>query len=198
MGGGFYGGWRFTLQPLQAGSETKAEDVATLGRNLFSGMAKDPKTLDLLKRLNGDRTIAFVVVDVTQAEDKKRMEGPPGDDYMSILRVTEPQFDEGEKMPGSTLRFQVKASYFVSQNEGVQPSEFMPPLPLATFSLVLAMEDYVARHAPGWTVRDATFQYRGSNEKLPATIEEQRKDLDRWTQEYARKAREYYAGMAKN
>jgi hypothetical protein len=162
-------------------------------------MAKDPKTLDLLKRLNGDRSVQFVIVDAKQAEDKKVMEGPPGADYRSVLRVTEPQFfDEGEKKPG-TFRFRVVASYFVSRNEGAQRFDIPKlPLPLSDNWLVLAMDDYVSRHAPGWTVSDATFPYRKPNEKPPSTIEEQRKELDRLAEECAREARDHYAAQKKS
>ena len=198
--------WGFTLQPLHADTEPNAAEVAKLGPNLFSGMAKDPKTLDLLKQLNADRSIELVVVDVKQAEDKKVMEAPPRDEYASVIRVTEPRSEDSQQTPGA-LRFRV-TSLFITRNEAAESkigdaSDVIDKLkatgnvPLASFSLVLAMEDYVSRHAPGWAVRSATFSYRRSSEKLPSTIEEQRKDLDHWTQVYAQEARDYYAALKK-
>jgi hypothetical protein len=55
--------------------------------------------------------------------------------------------------------------------------------------LGLAMDDYVQRHAPGWAVIGGPF-FEG--EKLPASIEEQRRDLDQRIKEYEDHAKAFF------
>jgi hypothetical protein len=55
--------------------------------------------------------------------------------------------------------------------------------------LGLAMEDYVQRHTPGWAVIGGPF-FEG--EKLPASIAEQRRDLDQRIKEYEDHAKAFF------
>jgi len=188
--------WFFEIQPLQADGKAGTEEVVELGRKLFSGMSKDPKTLELLKRLNGDKPVELVVVPSQQAEEKA-MEGPPSEGFTAVVRVTEGRLDQKHSPPGG-LRFDVAAvscttrkDWDGSSDKLVEELTAASKGPVDPFSLALAMEDYVARHAPGWTVR-SSWSFRGFGATLPASVEEQRKDLERWAQEYARRAHEFY------
>jgi hypothetical protein len=60
--------------------------------------------------------------------------------------------------------------------------------------LGLAMEDYVQRRAPGWAVIGGPFF---EDEKLPASLEEQRRDLDKRIKEYEDHARTFFGARCK-
>ncbi len=62
-------------------------------------------------------------------------------------------------------------------------------------ALGLAMEDYLFRHAPGWTVISGPIIQQ--NEPLPASVEDQRRDLDRRVKEYADHAKAFYSARRK-
>ena len=60
--------------------------------------------------------------------------------------------------------------------------------------LGLAMEDYVQRRAPGWAVIGGPFF---EDEKLPASVEEQRRDLDKRIKEYEDHAKAFFGARRK-
>ena len=73
-------------------------------------------------------------------------------------------------------------------------AESMKDEPSPGGPLGLAMEDYVQRRAPGWAVIGGPFF---ENEKLPASVEEQRKDFDQRIKGYADHAKAFFAARRK-
>ena len=57
--------------------------------------------------------------------------------------------------------------------------------------LDLAMQDYILRHAPGWVVRGGPV-LASEDEKLPASVEDQRRELDQQIKDYADRAKVYF------
>ena len=62
--------------------------------------------------------------------------------------------------------------------------------------LNLAMEDYVLRHAPGWVVIGGPV-FAAEGEKLPTSVEDQRRGLDRRIKDYADHAKAFYGARRK-
>jgi hypothetical protein len=56
------------------------------------------------------------------------------------------------------------------------------------------MEDYVVRHAPGWAVISGPFF---EHEKLPSSVEEQRRELDQRINSSADHTKAYYGALRK-
>jgi hypothetical protein len=61
-------------------------------------------------------------------------------------------------------------------------------------ALTLAIEDYVFRHAPGWVLGGPHFD---QDQKLPASPDEQRAELDGRIRAYAEHANAYYGALRK-
>src|SRR5262245_3033018 len=82
-------GWGFYLQPIKPGEKEGADKSKVVWRDLFAGMAKDPKTRELLTRLHGGWPAEIVVVDAKQATDQAAFKTPPPDGTAVILRVAD-------------------------------------------------------------------------------------------------------------
>src|SRR5262249_59717726 len=85
-----------------------ADNAKEVWRDLFSGMAKDAKTRDLLRRLHGDLPVELVVLDAKQAEDQAVLMAPPPDGTAIALRVADVTQKE-EKSKAGTVPVRVIA-----------------------------------------------------------------------------------------
>jgi hypothetical protein len=175
----------------------KAKEV---WRDLFPGMAKDPKTLELLKHLHADLPVEFVVLNAKQAEDQATLTAPPPDGASVVMRVADISQKE-EKSKAGTVRVRVIAYGRAILIKGATApgdlgalAENMKDEPSPGGPLGLAMEDYSQRHAPGWAVIGGPF-FEG--EKLPASVEEQRRDFDQRIKEYEDHAKAFFGARRK-
>jgi hypothetical protein len=164
-------------------------------------MAKDPKTRDLLRHLHADLPVAFVVLDAKQAEDDTALITPPPEGYAIAMRVADVGHEE-KKSGASAVPMTVIAYGHVILLRDAQASAAPDALgalaenwrkePSPGGPLNLAMEDYVLRHAPGWTAIGGPF-FEG--EKLPHSVDEQRRELDQGIKAYAEHAKAYYGAL---
>lgn len=202
-------GWSYYFRPIKAGVPTDADKGKEVWRDLFSGMARDEKTRELLTRLHGGWPAEFVVVDAKQTKDESAFKAPPSDGVAVVLRVVDINRKEVKTKAGPIPFREIAFGHVVRIKDAVIAEL---PLgkeePLAGDALDLAIEDYVLRHAPGWVARrgtgpDTSFeddqQLRRSVEdaKVPASVEDQRRELDQKIKDYADRARAYYGTKGK-
>jgi hypothetical protein len=194
-------GWYYHFRqftPDAAADQAKPREV---WRQLLPGLAKDPQTRDLLRHLHADLPVEFVVLDPKQAEDDTALLAPPAEGYAIAMRVAEVHHGE-KKSKASTVPIKVIAYGHVILLRDAQPSAAPDTLgalsenwkkePSPGEPLSLAMEDYVLRHAPGWTIIGGPFF---ESEKLPHSVEEQRRELERGIKRYADHAKAYYGAL---
>ena len=193
-------GWTFHLRHLKPDAPADADKAKEVWRDLFPGMAKDAKTRDLLRRLHADLPVELVVLDAKQADDKAVLMAPPPDGTQVAMRVADISHKE-EKSKAGTIPVRVIAySRVILIKDATAPgnlgalAENMKDEPSPGGPLGLAMEDYVQRHAPGWAVIGGPF-FEG--EKLPASVEEQRRDLDQRIKEYEDHAKAFCGARRK-
>jgi hypothetical protein len=194
-------GWTYHLRHLQPDAAADAAKAKGLWLSLFPGMAKDPKTRELLNHLHAGLPVELVVLDAEQAEDDAVLNAPTPDGYAVAMRVADISHGE-EKSGASTVPVRVIAYSRVIMIKNAVASAAADSLgalaedwknaPSPGEPLSLAMEDYVLRHAPGWAVIGGPV---GQDVKLPSGVEEQRKDLDRRIKEYADHAKAYYGAL---
>jgi hypothetical protein len=195
-------GWTYHLRPLKADAPADAENAKKIWCDLFTGMAKDEKTRELLTRLHAGWPAELIVVEAKQAEDKSALQAPPPDGVAIALRVADLKLTE-EKSKAGTVLVRVIAYGRVLRLAGAavpnsldQLAEAWKKEPLPGSPLALAMEDYVLRQAPGWVVRGGPV-FASEDEKLPASAEDQRRALDQKIKEYADHAKAYYGTPSK-
>jgi len=193
-------GWTFHLRHLKPDVPADADKAKEVWRDLFPGMAKDPKTRDLLRQLHADLPVELVVLAAKQAEDKAVLMAPPPDGAAVAIRVADISQKE-EKSKGGAVPVRVIAySRVILIKDATAPgnlgalAENMKDEPSPGGPLGLAMEDYVQRHAPGWAVIGGPFF---ENEKLPASVEEQRRDVDQRIKGYADHAKAFFGALRK-
>src|SRR5262245_55451098 len=193
-------GWTFHLRHLKPDAPADADKAKEVWRDLFPGMAKDAKTRDLLRRLHADLPVEFVVLDAKQADDKAVLMAPPPDGAEVAMRVADISHKE-EKSKAGTVPVRVIAySRVILIKDAAAPgnlgalAEDMKDEPSPGGPLGLAMEDYVQRHAPGWAMIGGPFF---ENEKLPASVEEQRRDLDKRIKDYEGHAKAFFGARRK-
>jgi hypothetical protein len=172
-------------------------------------MAKDVKTRDLLTRLHGGWPAEFAVIDAKQAKDKSALNSPPQAGMAVAVRVADLNLkDVKTKFGAAPFReiaygrvIRIKAAEIAELPLGKEEPE-------PEGALSLAIEDYVLRHAPGWVARwgtgpgtsfedDQRLARSADEAKLPASVEEQRRELDQKIKVYADRARAYYGAMRK-
>jgi hypothetical protein len=193
-------GWMYHLRPLKPDAAADAGKAREIWRDLFPGMAKDPKTRELLKHLHADLPVDFVVLDAKQAADKTVLLAPPPDGSAFAMRVADLSQTE-EKLKGDAVPVRVIAYSHVVliKNSLAAPdlgalAEDWKKEPLPGGPLNLAMDEYVLRHSPGWTVLGGPV---AQDVKLPASVEEHRRKIDREVKEYTDHARAYYGAICK-
>lgn len=202
--------WNYYLLPIQPGMEVDAEEVQRVWRNLLSGMAEDKQTRELLTRLHGGWPTEFIMVDAPQAQDREVFRAPPGDGISIAMRVADIELKEVETRRGTVpirvidyglvtrIRDTHETSLDFSSLEQPLPQRGDEPLP--GDPLDLAMEDYILRHAPGWVLRrgpafvmDPQILIQDAEaEKLPANVDEQRRELYEKFQLCEDRAKAYY------
>jgi hypothetical protein len=189
-------GWTFQLRPLKPDERADEDKAKEIWRGLFPGMAQDVKTRDLIRHLHADLPAELVVLDAKQAEDKAALTAPPPDGFAIAMRVADISHKEVTSRVG-TVPVRVIAYGRASRFKGLANpdslgamAENMRREPSPGTALDLAMEDYLLRHAPGWAVVGGPII--DEDVKLPASVEEQRRDLERRVEEYADQARAFY------
>ena len=193
-------GWTFHLRPLKPDAQAAADKANEVWRDLFPRMAKDPKTLELLKHLHADLPVEFVILDAKQAQDKAALTAPPPDGTAVVMRVADISRKE-EKSKAGTVPVRVIAySRVILIKDAAAPgdlgalAENVKDEPSPGGPLGLAMEDYVQRHAPGWAVIGGPFF---EDEKLPGSAEGQRRDLDQRIKQYEDHAKAFFDARRK-
>jgi hypothetical protein len=194
-------GWTYHLRHLEPAAAADAGKAKELWSNLFPEMAKDPKTRDLLKHLHAGLPVELVVLDAEQAGNDAVLNAPPPEGSVVAMRVADISHEE-EKSGASTVPVRVIAySRVILIKDAVASAvhdslgalaEDWKNAPSPGEPLSLAMEDYTLRHAPGWAVIGGPID---KDEKVPSSVGEQRKDLDRRIKDYADHAKSYYGAL---
>ena len=194
-------GWTFHLRPLKPDATPDADNAKEVWRGLFPGMANDPKTRDLLKHLHAGLPVELVVLDAKQAADEAVLKAPPSEGAAVAMRVADISLTD-EKSKAGTVPVRVIAySRVILIKDAAAPAgnlgalaQNMKDAPSPGAALGLAMEDYVLRHAPGWAgIGGPNFE----NEKLPPSVEEQRRDLHQRIKEYQDHAKAFFGARRK-
>jgi len=201
------------LRPLKPESKADAEKAMAVWRELLPGMVADEKSQELLRKLHGDLPAKLILlIDVKRPEDGEAWatlwKAPPPDGLAVAFRVTDSIVADqllkigSPKVPARVVDYcQVvlikdaatkSASTDVASATSGMMNVFkdLPPVE----PLFLLMEDYVLRHAPGWIL------IRGLSDEepeLPASVEEQRRDLDQRIKSYAERGKTYYDTLRK-
>jgi hypothetical protein len=193
-------GWTYHFRHLKPDAPADADKAKEVWRDLFSGMAKDTKTRDLLRRLHADLAVEFVILDAKQAEDNAVLTAPPLDGAAVAMRVADISHKEEESKAGTVPVRVITYSRVILIKDAAAPgnlgalAENMKDEPSPGGALNLAMEDYVLRHAPGWAVIGGPFF---KDEKLPTSTEEQRRTVDQRIKEYEDHAKTFYGARRK-
>jgi hypothetical protein len=202
-------GWSYYLRPIKSGEPTGVDKSQEVWRNLFTGMAKDPKTRELLTRLHGGWPTALLVVDEKQSRDQSAFKAPPPDGVAVALRVANLNRKVVKTKDGAVPFREIAHGRVIRIKDAATTS--LPvgkEEPLPEEALGLAIEEYVLRHAPGWIVRlgtgpathfDDDQQLRRSAEeaKLPASVEDQRRELERRIRDHEEQAKALYGAIRK-
>lgn len=178
------------VNPEKAGDKARVEQT---WRDLFTGMARDPDTQKLLRRLHANLPVEFVVLDEKRAADDALMKAPPSEGFPFVLRVADLRIFKEETAAGEVV-FRVIAFYHVTEIKDAVVSDYRAELkePSPEQALTLAMEDYMLRHAEDWIIGGPIFE---EDLKMPAQASERRVDLDRRIQTYTEKANAFYAAL---
>ena len=202
-------GWGYYLRPIGAGKPTDADKSKEVWGALFSGMSKDAKTRELLTRLHGGWPAVLIVVDEKQAKDQSVFKAQPPDGVAVVLRVADLNLKEVKTKAGPVPFREISYGLVIRMKDAViaeLPSGKVEPLPEE--ALNLAIEDYVLRHAPGWVARwgtgpatnfadDEQLQRSAEEAKLPASVEDQRRELDQKIEGLASRSKDYHGAMRK-
>ena len=187
-------GWTYHLRRIPTDDSASSDDVPKDWRALFHEMSRDPETLALLTRLHAGLKVEFVALTAEEAGQNEVLGAPPPDGVAVVMRVADlKQTTEEHNSVSAAVRVIAYGHAVRVQLPPVSdPVELIKktqnaPLPGAPLSL--AIEDFILRHAPGWIVRSGPVN---TDEKLPESAEEQRRDLDRRIQEYADQTRTFY------
>jgi hypothetical protein len=193
-------GWTYHLRPIKPDARTDEDKARAVRKDLFPGMARDVKTRDLLKHLYADRPVEFRVLDAKQAEGKALLTAPPPEGFAVAMRVGDIKQEEKPSKVGTVPIRVIGYGRAILIKDKANPDSFealaenMKREPSPGESLGLAMEDYLLRHAPGWAIIGGPIN---ENEKLPASVEEQRRDLDRRIKDHADHAAAFYGSRRK-
>src|SRR5262249_13644688 len=151
--------------------------------DLFSGMAKDPATRDLFRRLHGDLPVEFVAVDEKAAADDAVMKAPPGEGFAFALRVGDLRTYKENTDSGEVLFRDITFGHVTYIKDAVTSNAaegLKEPNPGE--ALGLAMEDYMLRRAGDWMIGGMIVE---KDLKVPAQAAERQADLDRRIHAYA-------------
>lgn len=194
------------LRPLPSENPVDADHAKKVWFDLLPGMVKDAKSRELVQRLHGDLPVEFDVIDAKLAKDDI-MKSPPPKGIPVAYRVADVIVEESKQKGGPKPLFAraMKFGQVIFIPDAATKS--LPNLASAPEAMTsafkelpphepvfLLMEDYVLRQIPGWIMVQDPFD---AKPKLPATIEEQRKDLDRRIEAYATRAKTYFDAIRK-
>ena len=187
-------GWSYSLRRMPTAGTEAAADVPKEWKDLFSEMAHDPETLALLARLHGGLKTEFVVLTAEEAGKNEVLGAPPAEGVSVAMRVGDLE-QSTQDIDGQTVPVRVIAYGHVVRlqrpvtRDPLEALKLAREAPLPGKSLNLAMEDFVLRHIPGWVLRSGPVN---RDEKLPESVDEDRRELDRRIQELAEQARTFY------
>ena len=194
------------LRPLTSETKVDAEKAMAVWRELLPGMVADEKSQELLRKLHGDLPAELILIDPKQANIEAGWDpvwkAPPPDGAAVAFRVADSIVADqllkigSSKVPARAVNY---CQVVLIENAATKSAPDMatamsgmtnvfkdlPPVE----PLFLLMEDYVLRHAPGWIL------IRGLSDEepeLPASVEEQRRDLDQRIRSFAERSKTYY------
>jgi|GEM_PF-5850904 len=178
-------------------------------RELLPGMVADEKSQELLRKLHGDLPAEFILIDVKQLEDLDKNTARPrkgvtvafwvADAIVAdqLLKIGSPKvparavnYGQVVLIENATRKSAPDVASAMSQSGMTDVFKDLRPVE----PLFLLMEDYILRHAPGWIL------IRGLSDedpKLPASVEEQRRDVDQRINSFAERAKTYYDTLRK-
>ena len=192
--------WMYHLRPLSPGTANDVDKAKEIWRDLFAGMAKDEKTQELLKQLHGGLSVEFIVLEAKQVNDKVILATPPPNGTAVVMRVVDLKLGDEESKTGPVPVRVIAYGRAISlkdqaaANSMNQLADDWKKEPAPGDPLVLAMQDYVLRHAPGWIVRSGPVQ-ASDDAKLPANADDQRRELDERVKKYSDHAKAYYGAL---
>lgn len=195
------------LRPLNSDAPVDAEKAKVIWRELLPGMVADEKSRELLRLLHGDLPADLVLIDAAQAEDQDAMAARPPQGVAVAFRVADKIVSEEKLKRGANpvpVRVVNYCQVVLIENAATKSAPNMASAMSGMTNvfkdlhpvepLYLLMEDYVLRHAPGWIlIRDVS----DAEPELPASVEEQRRDLDLRIQAFAERAKTYYDSLRK-
>lgn len=202
-------GWAYFLRPVKPSPPTDAAKGQEVWRGLFTGMANDAKTRELLTRLHGGWPAALFVIDAKDAASKSALKAPPPDGIAVAMRVADLNLKEVKTKAGSVPFREIACSRVIRIKDAVVADlPFGKEEPLPAEALDLAIEEYVLRTAPGWVARrgagpetsfadDERLARNAEEADLPQSVEEQRRALDQRIKDYSTRAQAYYGAMRK-
>jgi hypothetical protein len=193
--------WSYYLRPVpteKPGPRPAAEEAWD---GLFPGMAADPATRELLRRLYGGLPVEFVVLGKEAADDA--LTKAPGEGFAVALRVANLGSRMEKTADGETLfgLIAIGRATFIKDVVPPPPGEglsgalaglvkTMTDRPSDGEALGLAVEDYMLRHQAGWLVVGGPIFEQGR--QLPKDPQAHRADLDARIQAFAEKSADYY------
>lgn len=192
--------WTYHLRPLKADAPADADNAKKVWRDLFTGMAKDEQTRELLTRLHAGLPVEFIVMDAKEAEDKAALGAPPSEGVAIAMRVADLRLKEEEWEAGVVPIRYIAYAHVIHIQGAAPPNSWkesaaaLKKEPLPGEPLDLAMEDYLLRHAPGWVVLGGP-PFVSGDEKIPASVEDQRRALDQKIKEHVDRATAYYGAI---
>jgi hypothetical protein len=190
--------WSYYLRPVPTDKPGPRPPAQEAWDGLFTGMADDPATRQLLRRLYGGLPAELAVLDKDAATDEA-LTRPPAEGSAVALRVANlgshaEKTDDGQTLFGTiALGRATFLKDFVSPDPGEGVASLLTTMrdsPSDGTAFQLAVEDYMLRHGTGWFVCGGPLFDKGV--KLPADPQQHRADLDARIQAFADKSADYF------
>jgi hypothetical protein len=190
--------WSYYLRPVPTDKPGPQPSAQGAWDGLFPGMAHDPATRDLLRRLYGGLPVEFVVLDKDAATDEA-LTRSPAEGLAVALRVANLGSQMKKTEDGETLFGLIalgRATFikdFVSPDSGEGVANLITTMkdsPSDGTAFHLAVENYMLRHGTGWFVCGGPVF--DNTVKLPKDPQGHRADLDARIQAFAEKSADYY------
>jgi hypothetical protein len=149
--------WVFQLQPAGDDPAAKASDAAVVWRGVLSGLARDPATPDVLRRVFGGWPARFETLESGEATDQSLQALPQGDSVIVLRAADQGSETDGAGQPRLLVAYGYAARMprgsrasgaLVPEPDSVPNSPQGPPEPGEAF--VLLAQEYLLRHHPEW------------------------------------------------
>lgn len=201
--------WTYFLRPIAGDETTAADEAEKVWRDLFSGMARDGQTREVLTQIHGDWPAQLLVVDPKDVGDDEHFRALPPEGVAIALRVADLDHQVVTTSSGPVPFRRISLGYVVHiQDANISGLTLDREEPLPGEALELAIEEYVLRHAPGYVARfgtgpnvsfdDVERLGRSAEEaQMPASVAEQREALDQKIEDYSAKFKAYYGVTGK-